>query len=262
MHIIRDLGCVLTSHSNVPIQVLHRSFLDYLSSPHSEDRKWLIDSALHRRRIGIHCLHLVAQHISARISDSGSPRVLPTEAHQRFPGDIHHAYTFWIEYLCSASYDADTFKDVTVANDIATMLMPVAFTNWCIVADVLRTRYKVLELSYTLLAWITDNLPQFFELDFRISPYAIRTAIDQVFDFIDSPTPGAPHTSHGSVVDSAPPAISISSPDVTLIEEETEEAVIVPLPELPWHLTQPYKMLKDLRKLQITLVSGTGSPLL
>ncbi|THH31078.1 hypothetical protein EUX98_g3108 [Antrodiella citrinella] len=84
------------------------------------------------------------------------------------------------------------------------------------------------------------------KLDFRINADAIRSAIDQVFDFVDSPSPGTPHSSH----DSTPPTISLSSqlPEAALAEEETEEAVIVPLPELPWHLTQPYKMLKELRK--------------
>ncbi|THH29653.1 hypothetical protein EUX98_g4535 [Antrodiella citrinella] len=260
MHTIEYLGCVLTWGPNTPIHILHPTFHDYLCSPRCKDSPWFIDSVRHRRTLGISCLRHVSRHLTRFHTDIirldlGSRDVF-TEAQKRFPADIQHAYKFWIEYLCSVPYD--TLK--AIAKDVASVLMPVAFNDWCTMVDVLWTRFKVLELSYTLLAWITDNLAQLSALDSRITADAIQNAIEQVYELIGLPPPGTPRpapsrplSSHGSVVSSAPPKINFTSVDVALAEKATS----APAGDMmPWHLTHPYKMLKDLRK----KLSGQTSP--
>jgi len=264
MHIVSSLGCVLTWAPDAPVRIIHPSLRGYLCSDHHrDDRPWFIDVARHRRILGSSCLQLAVQHLAgnhdviATLDLDPCARGVDAEVKETFAAEIQHAYKFWIEYLCTGPQDDGVLQ--SIAKDIAIALDPGIFWDWCIVVDTLWTRFKVLELTYKLLAWTMEHLSQLSLLEPRISKDAIRKVLEAIFKFLETPSPGRldvaldssssrPASTYGSTVTIAPPQ---STPESIHIVGTGESDLATSGPSIvaiQWHQTVPYKLLKEMER--------------
>lgn len=151
-HTIASLGCLLTWSKDHPIRIIHPSFHDYLSSPERcKECKWFINVAVHQRILAEKCLGHVLDHLK---TSKGTISMLRTrqEARKEICEGLQHAYRYWIKYTVAV----DPQDGVEVfADGIASFLEKAHFLSWCMVVDILWSRFIVLDLIHELLVWVT-----------------------------------------------------------------------------------------------------------
>ncbi|KAH8096647.1 hypothetical protein BXZ70DRAFT_908514 [Cristinia sonorae] len=269
--VIVSLGCVLAWKKQRPIRIVHPSFHDYLSSAElTKNAPWTVNLPQYRHKLAFKCLLCVVQHLKREHNAFGT-LTSRGKAKEHFSWGTQHAYRYWIEYLQSAS--GGRIKDF--APSIAFILDPTIYKDFCLVIDMLWTRFVALELTYKMLAWVRvcEYFTNFFYtlltrssqnhqlqlslIDPRITTTAMIKTVDVMTNYLDQPDPGTPHipdalrTTGTTAVSSAPPKMGFVSIDAVVdpLVHKPNIASSLPMPSavIPWYLTKPYKQLVELK---------------
>ncbi|KAF7967539.1 hypothetical protein HWV62_33954 [Athelia sp. TMB] len=189
-HTVSCLGSVLYGNGEEPIQILHKSFYDYLTLRDLFE-PWAIDTEQYHMYVANRCLIHLEQMLHENMCSLTLPYPVRDET---LPDSVAYASKYWIEHVCSVKNPPDGFCDRM------DRFLNKHLLHWLEALVILKAFSVALYHLPRLLQWIQEHSPEIQVYHFahdahRFAQYFANTIQEHPLLVYRSALPFAPRES-------------------------------------------------------------------